>query len=329
MPAGAAPQFPGPDPSGTDAGRVSVLMPTYNQEDYVGAAIASVLAQDAAPFEFIIADDCSTDGTWERVGAATAGYAGPHRLRLVRNERNLGVNGNLNRMIALAGGEILIAAAGDDLSSPDRVRRVAEIFRSEKPLLVHSGFRPLMAEGQSYDGRFDDLILTRTTSPVDIAGSTALFVGATAAWHRDLFRIFGPLPDGVIYEDLILGYRAALAGRIARIDAPLVDYRIGVGISAQGPSGRANADWTAFRLATLLRHKATFLQRRADALAFGLKGGSEVLCAIDHHLAATAMRMDAISHPTGDYLRRHWRHPLLALRCLRSERRRARQAARA
>lgn len=327
MPVDAVPPPSETDPPGT--GSVSVLMPTYNQEDYVGAAIASVLAQDAPPFELIIADDCSVDATWDRVGAATAGYTGPHRLRLVRNEKNLGVNANLNRMIALAGGEILIAAAGDDLSAPDRVRRIAEIFGREKPLLVHSGFRPLMAAGQSYDGRFDDLILTRTTSPVDIAGSTALFVGATAAWHRDLFRIFGPLPDGAVYEDLVLGYRAALAGRIARIDAPLVDYRIGVGISAQGPSGKTTADWTAFRMATLRRHGATFLQRRADALAFGLTAGSEVLRAIDRHLAATALRMDAITLPVGEYVRRHWRQPVPALRCLRSERRRAREAARA
>lgn len=326
MPAGAESQLPEPDPS--SVGRVSVLMPTYNQEDYVGDAIASVLAQEAEPFEFIIADDCSADATWDRVNAATAGYEGPHKLRLVRNERNLGVNGNLNRLIALAEGEILIAAAGDDLSSPDRVRRVVETFRREKPLLVHSGFRPLIPEGQSYDGRFDDLILARTTNPVDIAGSTALFVGATAAWHRDLFRIFGPLPDGPIYEDLILGYRAALAGRIARIDRPLVDYRIGVGISARGPAGRAAADWSAFRLATLTRHKATFLQRLADARAFGLTDGSDVLRALDRHLAATVLRMDAVTLPAGDYLKRHWRHPLLALRCLRSERRRARQAAR-
>ncbi len=306
------------------APKVSVLMPTYNQQDYVQAAIAGILAQDAPPFEFIIADDASADATWARVEEAVAGYGGPHRIRLVRNERNLGINGNLNRMIALAEGEILIGAAGDDISTPDRVARIVETFATKTPLLVHSGFSPLLPAGQSYDGRFDRLIFNRTTDPVAVAGSTALFVGATAAWHRDLFTLFGPLPDGNVYEDLILGFRAALAGRVARIDAPLVAYRIDVGVTAKVRAEAARSSWTDRRLADLKRHAATFAHRRTDALRFGLAKDSPVLRALDRHILSNEIRRDHWQMPTARLLLKYGHHPVLLLRSIHSERRRAR-----
>lgn len=306
--------------------RISVLMPTYNQEEYVVDAISAIISQDAPPFELIVCDDCSTDSTWGRVTDTLNGYTGKHSVRWMRNEKNLGVNGNLNRMIEIAQGDILIAAAGDDISSPDRVKLVVATFAREHPLLVFSAFRPLMAPDQIYDGSFDNLIFTRTTDPVAVAGSVALFVGATAAWHRDLFRLFGPLPNGPVYEDLILGYRAALAGRVAMIDAPLVDYRIGVGISFSGPADQSRVGWDTYRVNTLLRNAATFEQRRKDALAFGLKPDGAVVRALNRHFTLTEIRKDAVALPTMDFLRRHWRFPLFALRALRSEKRRARRA---
>lgn len=305
---------------------VSVLMTTYNQQDYVGEAIAAVLAQDAPPFEFIISDDCSTDATWDRVTEALADYTGPHRVRLVRNERNLGLNGNLNRMIATAGGDILICAAGDDISTPDRVFRVVATFVEHSPLLVYSGFKPLPLPGQTYDGRFDRLTFDRTTDPVAIAGSTALFVGATAAWHRDLFTLFGSLPEDNVYEDLILGFRAALAGRVERIDAPLVIYRIDVGVTAKAQADLTRSDWTARHLVNLKRHAATFAHRRADALRFGLASNSPVVRAVDRHILSNSIRQDYWLLPTAKLLLKHWRHPVLVLRRIRSERRRIRRA---
>lgn len=313
-----------PETGGPEKPGVSVLIPTYNQQDYVGDAISAILVQDAPPFEVIIADDCSVDATWNRINAAVMGYAGPNRVQLVRNEVNLGINRNLNRMIEMAGGEILIVAAGDDISVPERVRRVTETFARERPLLVHSGFVPLLPPGQTYDGLYDNLIFTRTTDPVQIAGSTALFVGATAAWHRDLFRIFGPLPDGPVYEDLILGFRAALAGRVAMIDAPLVQYRIGTGVSSKRLQNRTHSGWRTYRLSALRGHAEMLMQRRADARAYGASEDGAVVRAIDRSILSNRMQMDYWLMSTTEFFKNHWLHPLLALRRWRSERRRAR-----
>jgi len=49
----------------SDKPKVSVLMPAYNAEKYIGEAIESILNQTFRDFEFIIIDDCSTDKKWE------------------------------------------------------------------------------------------------------------------------------------------------------------------------------------------------------------------------------------------------------------------------
>ena len=72
--------------------RVTVLLAVYNGEPYVRSAVASVLAQTYRDFEFLIVDDASTDGT-----VATIESFGDDRIRLLRNETNIGQVPSLNR----------------------------------------------------------------------------------------------------------------------------------------------------------------------------------------------------------------------------------------
>jgi glycosyltransferase involved in cell wall biosynthesis len=75
---------------------VSVLMPNYNSEKYVGEAIESVLNQTYTNFEFIICDDCSTDGSWKIIQK----YAKKDkRIKILRNEKNLGRPKTFNRLL--------------------------------------------------------------------------------------------------------------------------------------------------------------------------------------------------------------------------------------
>ena len=70
---------------------VSVVMPVFNSEKYVGQAIKSVLCQSFKEFEFIIVNDCSTDSSlailkkWARKDK---------RIVLLKNKQRLGINGN-------------------------------------------------------------------------------------------------------------------------------------------------------------------------------------------------------------------------------------------
>src|SRR5471032_1502742 len=94
---------------------VSVLMTAYNREDYIAAAIESVLAQTFTDFELIICDDQSVDRTVE----IASGYAQQDpRVRLVRNDRNLGDYGNRRQAAALARGSFLKYHDSDDVMYP-------------------------------------------------------------------------------------------------------------------------------------------------------------------------------------------------------------------
>ncbi len=98
--------------------RLTVLLCVYNGEAYVAAAVRSILLQTFRDFEFLIIDDASTDRTPEIL----AGFRDP-RIRIVRNEKNLGLTASLNRGLELAQGEFIARQDADDLSHPERLAR--------------------------------------------------------------------------------------------------------------------------------------------------------------------------------------------------------------
>lgn len=73
-------------------------------------------------------------------------------------------------------------------------------------------------------------ILTSDISKIAI--SRSLYVGATGVWHKDLYRKFGPINSVLAYEDLVMGYRASLAGKAKYLDEKLVRYRVGSGMTS-------------------------------------------------------------------------------------------------
>ena len=94
---------------------VSVLMTCYNREQFLPAAIESVLWQTFEDFELIIVDDRSTDGSVE---IAREYARRDHRIRVVVNETNLGDYPNRNRAASLARGQYIKYHDSDDVMYP-------------------------------------------------------------------------------------------------------------------------------------------------------------------------------------------------------------------
>jgi glycosyltransferase involved in cell wall biosynthesis len=94
---------------------VSVLMTSYNREKYIGEAIESVLRSTHENFELIIVDDCSADNTYS---IAKAYSEKDKRIRLVKNEKNLGQFANRNKAISLASAELIKFLDSDDQLAP-------------------------------------------------------------------------------------------------------------------------------------------------------------------------------------------------------------------
>jgi glycosyltransferase involved in cell wall biosynthesis len=104
---------------------VTVLMPMYNAERHLHEAIDSILHQTLTDFEFLIIDDASTDKSIEIINSYT-----DSRIRLIRNEKNLGISATLNKGIEIASTELIARMDADDISYPTRLQKQYDFFQS-------------------------------------------------------------------------------------------------------------------------------------------------------------------------------------------------------
>ena len=106
-------------------------MPVYNGLPYLREAIESVLCQTFTDFEFLIVDDASTDGSTDLIKSY-----GDSRIRLIRNEHNLGTSGSMNRGIELARSEYIARIDQDDVCLPERLREQLAFIESRPDLAI-------------------------------------------------------------------------------------------------------------------------------------------------------------------------------------------------
>ena len=114
--------------------RVSVVMPVYNGEMYLRAAIESILSQTFRDFELLLIDDGSTDGT----AAILARYRRDSRLRAISRE-NRGLIASLNEGWQRARGEYVARMDADDISRPDRLARQVAFLNTHPGIGVLGG----------------------------------------------------------------------------------------------------------------------------------------------------------------------------------------------
>ena len=98
--------------------KVSVVMPVYNREKYVAKSIESVLNQTYTNFEFLICDDGSKDSTWSILERY---QAKDNRIKLLKNEKNLGIANTRNKLVENVKGKYLAILDSDDLWVRDKL----------------------------------------------------------------------------------------------------------------------------------------------------------------------------------------------------------------
>ena len=254
---------------------ISFVLLTYNQQDTVREAVESVLAQEGPNLEIVISDDCSTDNTFELIKSTVKDYIGPHKIILNRNNTNLGIAGNLNKVHQLSSGDYLICGAGDDISYPHRSKLICNAFTTSNPLLVCSYVNLIDQEGTPLPYNFDHILFHKHNWDVNQAAkSLFLYIGATGAWHRSLYERYGPFES--IAEDLILGFRAALENRVTVINERLIKWRTG-GVSSIEQNYENFSLFLNSQREFCVWAQAVFTQRIRDARNYGLDSKSTVL----------------------------------------------------
>ena len=121
--------------------KISVVIPTYNRQAYLKAAVESVLAQTYGDFEVIVVDDGSTDGT-----ARVASSFGPKVRYILQENRQVGAA--RNNGIRNSGGEYIALLDSDDLWSPEHLEACLEAAESKGAGVAYSGSYMVDAEGK-------------------------------------------------------------------------------------------------------------------------------------------------------------------------------------
>ena len=218
----------------TDRPLITLYVLSYNRCGYIRAALESAFAQTYSPLEIVISDNGSSDGTFEIISEMAAAYKGPHTIVVNRNENNIGLIGNVNKVFSLARGELLVMQCDDDISLPCRVEvLVKEWCRFDKqPYVVCSSYTYMRSDGSQ---RGSQGYFWRETGIEDRSIEEVLlhyaYRGSSAAYRPEVMTAFGEIAVDGCYDDMVLFSRGRLLGNILLIKDSLLFYREG-GLSA-------------------------------------------------------------------------------------------------
>jgi len=124
---------------------VSVLMPAYNCENYVGEAIRAILGQAFTDFEFIIINDGSTDNT-----KGVIQQFSDMRIRFYENEFNSGIIKTLNRGLDLAKGKYIFRTDADDIGLPDMLGSLTGFMEQQQDYVICGGNMQLIGSDKIF-----------------------------------------------------------------------------------------------------------------------------------------------------------------------------------
>lgn len=123
---------------------VSVIIPAYNCEKYIGKAVESALEQDV-PLEVLIIDDCSADGTEKEIKR----YLDIPYLHYYKNEKNLGAAASRNKGVKYAVGKYVAFLDSDDWWAPGKLKKQLKKMQEEKAVICSTGRELVDLEGNS------------------------------------------------------------------------------------------------------------------------------------------------------------------------------------
>lgn len=128
------------------AAKVSIITPLYNSEQYIYQTIESVLKQTYQDWELILIDDASTDKTLIVVDQLIKENT---KIKLIKNEKNLGAAISRNKAIKEAQGDYIAFLDADDVWKPKKLKLQLEVMQLENVDVCFSSYEQIDASGKS------------------------------------------------------------------------------------------------------------------------------------------------------------------------------------
>jgi len=202
--------------------KVSVILPVYNAEKYLAAAIDSILNQTFTDFELLLVNDGSTDSSETIIQR----YNDP-RIVYVQNEQNEGLIYSLNKAIDLARGEYIARMDADDIAMPARLEEQVKRFETVSVAVLATTVKLIDENDQPLPDWEDDVRHTSSEQIKRFLLKDNCVAHPTVLAKTELFRKYKYQYNQKYSEDYDLWLRVATDGLvIEKLEEPQLLHRI-------------------------------------------------------------------------------------------------------
>lgn len=206
--------------------KITLGILTYNQEEYIEECILHALALTYNNLEIVISDDCSSDKTFDIIKELVKENPRQHKIIIHKNESNLGIAGNFNKIFyELATGDFLVNLGGDDYISDNYFEDALSYFESDESLMMIDFNATILEQGVfrspkrlNFQTELYSIKEYLNNKPINLFAPGRVF-------RNKLIKDFEQISLKCPTEDTVLINRALLLGRLMRVDRKVLYYR--------------------------------------------------------------------------------------------------------
>jgi glycosyltransferase involved in cell wall biosynthesis len=245
--------------------RVTVIVPVYNQAQFVEETLDSVVGTGYPELEIVIVNDASRDGSAEVI-ANWVRRSPDQQVVFINHERNLGVTKTLNEAIRAARGEYICLLAGDDVLLPNGIAdRVRYLREHPRKLAVFADCHVVDRDGTLlHESGIEGLYAAKGMRKEALAIDELMFMNIVFHWavpgpvfmcRAEAFDVVGPYDESLLMEDWDMYLRLAAVGKLGFVPSYVARYRVHSASMCTTRNERLTQDWfkAARKHAALLR----------------------------------------------------------------------------
>lgn len=198
---------------------VSVVVSSYNSEEFIEESLMSLLDQSFEDFELLVVNDASTDNSLEIIQKL---QEKDNRIKILNNEVNIGLTRSLNKAIKVANGKYIARQDADDISYSTRLEKQVNYMEKNNNIVLLGSRHIDIIEDQKQESKY--ISFEKINNDIymynPIAHSSAMF-------RKDIFRNIGLYDETYLTsQDFDAWIRLAQVGKIAMLDEILVERKI-------------------------------------------------------------------------------------------------------
>ena len=199
---------------------LSIIMPLFNNERYVGQAIQSLLSQSYTDFELFVVDDASNDKILQIVKSFS-----DSRIRILHNHQNQGIVYSRNKGLEVAKGSFIAPFDSDDVAMPEKFGKQIDFLKTHPEYgMIGSWAKQINEEGK----------LLKTKWKLDAAPQNIpsillfrnYFVQSAVVLRRECIPEGGYKPGYDIVEDYAMWFDVSQKNKVGNFPEYLIQYRI-------------------------------------------------------------------------------------------------------